>query len=461
MKKTIKRIAIYIRVSTSEQALEGYSIDEQKERLEQYAGAMKWTISGSYLDPGYSGSNMDRPGLQKLIAEIDSYDSVLVYKLDRLSRSQKDTMYLIEDVFLKNDVSFVSMSESFDTGTPFGRAAIGLLATFAQLERENIKERMTMGMKGRARKGYWKGTSRPPIGYDYKDGNLSINDYEAMQIRELFEIAATGIPDMAYCVRNMARYLSKKYSNKYGDWSDSSGITYTLQNKVYIGMVKYNNEYFPGNHQPIITEPLFEKANNRLNAYLAMFGEHTGYTKYMLSGITYCSACGRPYYRRNSQTKIRGIKKEYGYYSCQGRKADVLEKCASKIFRQDELEQVVIEQIDSLKYKDWSTQKTPEDTSVLHQQLRQIDARQDRLIDLYSIGSISKNQIDDKIKELNLEREKVNTLLSSKNTLDSNDIVSMATRIHDADYPTKCDMVGILVNKVLIDGEKVRVYWNF
>ena len=226
MRKDVKRVAIYIRVSTYEQAQEGYSIDEQKERLVQYCKAMGWVVSEIYIDPGFSGSNLERPGLQKLIAEIKAYDSVLVYKLDRISRSQKDTMYLIEDVFLKNDVDFVSMSESFDTSTPFGRAAVGLLATFAQLERENIKERMTMGMKGRARKGYWKGTSRPPIGYDYKDGNLEVNDYEAMQIRELFTIAANGIPNMPYNVKNMARYLSQKYSNKYGNWTDSTGITY-------------------------------------------------------------------------------------------------------------------------------------------------------------------------------------------------------------------------------------------
>lgn len=460
MQKT-KRVAIYIRVSTTEQAQEGYSIDEQKERLTQYSSAMGWTISGAYIDPGYSGSNTDRPGLQKLIHEVSSYDAILVYKLDRLSRSQKDTMHLIEDIFLKHNVSFVSMSESFDTGTPFGRAAIGLLATFAQLERENIKERMAMGMKGQARKGYWKGTSRPPVGYDYKNGNLFINDYEAMQIRELFEIAANGIPGMPYCVRNMARYLSKKYSNKYGNWSDSHGITYTIQNKVYIGIVKYNEEYFQGNHQPIVSDALFEKANGRLSTYLSTFGAHIGYNKYMLSGITYCSACGRPYYRRNSQTKVGGIKKEYGYYSCQGRKADVVDKCRSKIFRQETLELAVIEQIELLKCKDWTAMETPKDNHALHQQLRQLDSRQERLIDLYSIGSISKNQIEDKIKELNLEREKVKTLLSSKNILDANEIVSLASRIHDADYPSRCDIAELLIKKVVIDGENIRIYWNF
>ena len=91
MRKDVKRVAIYIRVSTYEQAQEGYSIDEQKERLVQYCKAMGWVVSEIYIDPGFSGSNLERPGLQKLIAEIKAYDSVLVYKLDRISRSQKDT----------------------------------------------------------------------------------------------------------------------------------------------------------------------------------------------------------------------------------------------------------------------------------------------------------------------------------------------------------------------------------
>lgn len=462
MKKRIYRVALYIRVSTAEQAMEGYSIGEQGDRLEQYAKAMGWVIVESYIDPGFSGSNMKRPGLQRLLADIQKFDAVLVYKLDRLSRSQKDTMHIIEDVFLKNDVAFVSMCESFDTSTPFGRAAIGLLATFAQLERENIKERMSMGMKGRIRNGNWKGTSRPPIGYDYTEGKLIVNEYEAMQIRELFEIAANGIPDANYNIRNMARYMSKKYTNKYGSWSDSTGITYIIQNKVYTGMVKYNDEYYPGKHSPIICQELFDKANSKLSIYLSEFNEHVGYNKYMLSGITYCKLCGRPYYRRNSQIKAHGVKKEYGYYSCQGRKADVAEKCPSKIFRQENLEQVVISQIEQLKYKNWFTkERADDDPSALLQQLKQLDARQDRLIDLYSIGSIPKLQIDDKIKELNLERDKINALLASRQTITGDEIIQMATTIREVDYSTKCDIVNALIEKVVIDGETVLVFWRF
>lgn len=129
----LQKTALYIRVSTQEQALEGYSIDAHTDRLTSYCRAKGWGIGKIYKDAGFSGSNMDRPALQQLLSDIKdgAIDCVLVYKLDRLSRSQKDTLCIIEDVFLSHNVSFVSMQENFDTSTPFGRAIIGILSVFA------------------------------------------------------------------------------------------------------------------------------------------------------------------------------------------------------------------------------------------------------------------------------------------------------------------------------------------
>lgn len=115
---------LYIRVSTEAQAEEGYSIGAQQERLEAYCRAMGWKNYQLYIDPGFSGSNLNRPKMQQLIADVQAGKvcAVVVYKLDRLSRSQKDTLYLIEDIFIPNDVAFVSLNENIDTGTPYGRA---------------------------------------------------------------------------------------------------------------------------------------------------------------------------------------------------------------------------------------------------------------------------------------------------------------------------------------------------
>lgn len=155
-------VALYIRVSTQEQASEGYSIDEQRERLVKYAEAQSWSVYRVYSDPGFSGGSLERPGLRSLILDVNAgkVNKVVVYKLDRLSRSQKDTLYLIEDVFLPASVDFVSMTENFDTGTPLGRAMIGILSVFAQLEREQIKERMSLGREGRAKSGLFHGSNR-------------------------------------------------------------------------------------------------------------------------------------------------------------------------------------------------------------------------------------------------------------------------------------------------------------
>lgn len=131
------KAALYIRVSTREQ-IENYSIPSQKERLEAFCKSKGWDVHDFYIDGGYSGSNTDRPDLQRMLSDIKNFDVVVVYKLDRLSRSQRDTMELIEDKFLKNDVEFVSITETIDTSTPFGRAMIGILSVFAQLERISI-----------------------------------------------------------------------------------------------------------------------------------------------------------------------------------------------------------------------------------------------------------------------------------------------------------------------------------
>ncbi|MCV2528148.1 recombinase family protein, partial [Melissococcus plutonius] len=187
--------AIYVRVSTNEQAEEGYSIDEQIDKLTKFCEIKEWNVTHIYKDPGFTGSNMERPGLQKLIRDVklNRIDTILVYKLDRLSRSQKDTLYLIEDIFEAKQTAFVSLNENFDTSTPFGKAMIGILAVFAQLEREQIKERMTMGKLGRAKSGKAMSWHWAPFGYKYIDGNYVINDLESQIVKQIFYDYLSGI----------------------------------------------------------------------------------------------------------------------------------------------------------------------------------------------------------------------------------------------------------------------------
>ena len=149
--------------------LEGYSIDAQKEFLLSYAKSKEFTEYEYYVDGGYSGKDLNRPEIQRLIQDVKEHkiDTVIVFKLDRISRSQKDTLYLIEEVFNKYGVGFISIKENFDTTSPFGKAMIGVLSVFAQLERETILERTRIGIKKRAEDGYWRGGGKIPFPYKY------------------------------------------------------------------------------------------------------------------------------------------------------------------------------------------------------------------------------------------------------------------------------------------------------
>ena len=179
---------------------------------------------------------------------------VLVYKLDRLSRRQRDTLYLIEDIFNVHKVDFVSMTEQIDTGSPLGRAMIGILATFAQLEREQIRERMQVGLDARAKEGLFHGGGYAPIGYDYIDGELIVNDYEALQVRKIYDLYLDGLP-----INAILNFMKKHgYTKKYADWSDSA-IRSVLFSKIYTGVIEWKGQVYPGKHKPLISLEDFEK----------------------------------------------------------------------------------------------------------------------------------------------------------------------------------------------------------
>ena len=236
-------IALYARVSTHEQAENGYSIDEQAERLKKYCEAMGFLNFKLYSDAGFSGANTERPALQRLISDVkaNKVDKVIVYKLDRLSRSQLDTLFLIDKVFIANDCNFVSMTENFDTSTPLGRAMLGIMAVFAQLEREQIKERMLMGREARSKSGLYHGGGKFPIGYDYEDGRLIVNEFEAMQVRELFEMYVKG-STMGEIQRD---FIKRGYTHKYGMWQIDA-IRRTIRNPLYIGKITFEKKVYDG-----------------------------------------------------------------------------------------------------------------------------------------------------------------------------------------------------------------------
>ena len=469
-------IALYVRVSTQEQAKEGYSITEQVNRLTKYCEAMCWQIYKTYTDPGYTGSNTNRPGLQALLKDIKSghIDKVLVYKLDRLSRSQKDTLNLIEDEFLANNVDFISLNENFDTSTPFGKAMVGILAVFAQLEREQIKERMHMGMEARAKTGKWCGGRHRPTGYEFIDDELKIIPYEAMQVKEAFESIASG--NSVNATVNL--FKSKGYTTQYGQWN-SDRLNLILKNKVYIGMIKYGDNYYPGCHEPIISEELFDEVQSELKRRgdLHRNNRNPGKATSYLGGLMYCCRCGAKYIRISSSTANRDKTKYYrpNYYECASRahknKASTRDpNCKNKIYKMEQLDQIIFDEIRKLKLEDHTAphpEVSEDKTKLIQAELIKVDKQISKVMDMYLMDDLPKDMLQAKIMELNTVKESLSdelnslqdqapTLIQISKSIDSFDDILSSGSFDDIRA-----IMTQLIERIDIDGEDITIKWTF
>ncbi len=273
-----KHTALYLRVSTEAQADEGYSLAAQKEKLEAYCRMKGVESFRNYVDGGFSGSNLSRPAVTELVEAIrgGAVERVVVYKLDRLSRSQKDTLYLIEDVFMPHGVDFVSINENIDTGSPYGRAMIGILSAFAQLERENIFMRTRMGMVERVRQGYWPGGGKIPFGYDYDpQKGILVPNADADTVREIYARYLEG-----QSTGRIARELGLRYEHL---------VTQRLGRESNTGVIVYRGERYQGRHEPLITRDIFERAQKRMKRPNHPKAAEAGK---LLTGLLVCGHCG-------------------------------------------------------------------------------------------------------------------------------------------------------------------------
>ena len=488
MKRNRLRVVMYVRVSSREQ-VDGYSIGEQIERLEKYADAMDWEIVKMFVDPGYSGGNTDRPGLKELIktVETDDIDKVVVYKLDRLSRSQLDTLYLIEKVFLANNTDFVSMSENFDTSTPFGRAMIGILAVFAQLEREQIKERTMIGKEARAKEGKWGGGSSEPIGYDYNIATeeLEVNPYEKMQVLEAYDLFIRGTPLRTISVIFADKgYTYRGRSNRISQW-DAGRVKYVLSNKLYIGYIRYNGEWYKGTHEPIIDEETFNQVQrileDREKSYDGKFNKKKVQTS-VLNGFIYCKHCGARYAKGHGKS-WKGSEPPY-YYQCYSRSKRVPKmikdpNCKNKNWRMYELDDIVLGEIEKLSLDPNYVREIRHDKStnpnnvnkidIIKEQIKNIDDQISRFMDLYGIGKFTIDQVSGKIDPLNAEKKALEKELVSLNVADDGmseeEVVEIASSLSDILARGNLDetrfVVESLISYIELDEDDVYIHWKF
>lgn len=374
-----KKIALYRRVSTDKQREEGYSLDIQEDRLRAYVKAMDDVKEvRMYTDDGFSGGSLERPGIQRLISDIEDgiVSHVVVIKLDRLSRSQKDTLHLIEDIFIPNGVAFISIQESFNTDTPFGRAMIGILSVFAQLERENIYERTRSGMQRRVEDGYWPGGGKPPLGYDYdREQGILVPNEDAEKVRYIYDhyLAGEGL-------QKIADDLGLQYEKVAYD---------ALTRKTNTGVIVYNGVEYKGRHEAIISEETYESAMRALRNRSAkkIFPK----TDHLFTGMIYCGICGsKMRYQKWSPTRWKMV-----CYSRSKSKPYLVkdENCDNKPIWADEVDAIIIKAMFAAA-KRWTSDSEKGVVSVSEEELitKQLDVEKRKLKRLYGLYAASENE---------------------------------------------------------------------
>ena len=381
-----KKAALYIRVSTDAQFEEGYSVDAQKEMLEAYCRSKGWKTYEFYIDGGFTGSNIDRPAMQRMIEEVKGgqISAVVVYKLDRLSRSQKDTLYLIEDVFNPAGADFTSLNENLDTATPMGRAMLGIMSAFAQLERETIRERTRMGMKERVKEGLWMGGGRTPFGYDYdRTRGILVPNQEADTVRRIYDLYLMG-----YSAARIAEMVGLKHDKQVRD---------ILVRRSNIGLIQYNGVEYQGKHEPIIRREVFEKAmrmmQDRSNRRLLTSDR-------LLSGLVYCGRCGAR--MRYQKWGKKGYK--LSCYSQQSSKQYLIHDpdCDNPKPWADEVEEAVVQEFLGRTLERSEAEENTESVSAVDLIKEQLAQARKKLARLYSLYS---EQDDDVLLE-SIERQR-------------------------------------------------------
>lgn len=477
----INKVALYVRVSTTSQLEEGYSIEEQKAKLESYCDIKDWHIYKVYTDGGFSGSTTERPALEQLIKDAQSklFDTVLVYKLDRLSRSQKDTLYLIEDIFLKNNIEFVSLLENFDTSTPFGRAVIGLLSVFAQLEREQIKERMQLGKLGRAKSGKSMMWAKTSYGYNYdkETGSMTVNEYEALAVKEIYSSYLAGMS-----ITKLRDKINGEYP-KQPAWSYRT-IRGILANPVYCGLNQFKGQTFQGTHKPIISLEEFEQTQRELAKRQQTAKELSNprpfQAKYMLSGLAQCGYCHAPLKVILGQKRKDGSRfKRYECYQRHPRKTRGVtvyndnKKCESGYYDMEILEHYVLARIAQLQNDPEKIQELfSDDTSpavdkqAIQKQIDSLTLKLSKLNDLYLDDRITLDELraksSDFIKQRNALEEEMKKALTDKQAGQRKKIEKLldASSVLEMSYDNQKVIVRELIDKVQVTSDKIVIRWK-
>jgi site-specific DNA recombinase len=437
-----KRVAIYARVSTTEQAEEGYSIDEQSRLLREWCDQQGYEVYNVYADRGISGKNITgRPSLQQLLndSKKGKFDIVLVWKTNRLSRDILDTLKIVK-VFEKHGVLFKSYTENFETETPQGQMQLHLMAMLAEYERKNIAENVRMGMIARAKEGSWNGGQ--VLGYDTvempsenkkrKSTKLVINEKEAQTVRRIFQLYLDG---NGY--KSIANTVNKEgHRSKKNNYFSINAIKTILTNPIYVGYIRYNvrrnwtqkrrNNINPnpvierGHHKPIISEDVWRKAQTILEKRSNKPNRvHSG--EYPLTGILKCPACGAGMVLgRTTNRNKDGTKRVLEYYVCGAWKNKGTAVCHSNGIRTAYADEYVLNRIghftandnlikDVVNHINKGITNNSDPIQKEYQHLKKlidsIQSKKDKTLGLFEEGILNKAELVDRLAKLNEEKQ--------------------------------------------------------
>lgn len=436
------KYAIYVRVSTEEQAQHGFSIDAQKEKDSAFVTSQDGQIYNIYVDDGYSGKDLKRPALQNLFqdAEEKKFDIVLVYKLDRLSRRLSDLVSLGER-FEELGIGIKSVTEPFDTTTPAGKLMFNMLGSFAQFERELIGERTKMGIMRRIKNGSWSTTR--PFGYNLNEGKLTINETESEIVKKCYKLFL----EHNLGVELIARRLNEEdlISKRKGRWSKNSVWT-LLTNPVYAGYIRWDGDIVKGQHDSIISKELYDTVKERLKEK-DRYAPWVGISPNLFIGLIFCVKCGSPLV---SAKPGNGSKKgKYRYYACRGRQTA---KCRQDYIRADILEDHIFSKIKEI---------ASQDTVIKDYVKRASEENSERLKAL----KLEKLQASQRLTKLNeLKDKKIKWMLShlpSKKvaTEMSNEVDKLLDEIEV--LKEKLATIGAKMQQVDLDGVNAQIIADF
>lgn len=432
--------------------VEGYSIDAQKELLVNFAKSKEYSSYKFYIDGGYSGKDLNRPAIQELMKDVENHeiDTVIVFKLDRISRSQRDTLYLIEEVFNKYNVGFISVRENFDTTSPFGKAMIGILSVFAQLERETILERTRLGLRKRAEAGLWRGGGKIPFPYDYdeKQGILIPNPEKVELLNKMITLYLGG-----------SSFL--QISNIVG--MDESMVEKRILSRTNLGIIPYKGEEFEGQHEPVVSEEIY----NRIIKMNKLRSKSRTARHYLLSGKIYCGKCGAKYrYQKWGKRLIC-----YCYSQQKSRPKFIKDpNCKNKRYDSFEIEDVVLENIFAMSLDEKMFEENMLTLNVntveeLENRINKLSNQIENLLNYISLG-IAIKETSNKINVLEEERKKLKEQLKDEKETQSQieTTKSMIKNLREVwnymAFNEKRLIIEHLVEKIVIDDNKISIYYQ-